>query len=252
MINNTLLCIYVEIGMELINMKIAVVGATGGTGRKVIERALVLGQEVIAVARRPEAVSPAEGLTVRKGDVLDEYSMVNAIAGADVVISCIGPPSNLSPESAAKSLGNIRAGMHTIGANFSPGRVMSEGIPNIISACQRTGVKRIVMQSGINLSDGKELSLINRLAVRLMRSIFWKAIQDKGMAEQALIQSGLDWVIVRASVLQYAEGTLNYTAGPLARIKPLGALPFADCADCLVRAATSEPEWKNKIVNVGR
>lgn len=62
-------------------MKIAIVGATGGTGRNVMERALVLGHEVIAVARRPEAVSPAEGLTIRKGDVLDEYSMVNAIAG---------------------------------------------------------------------------------------------------------------------------------------------------------------------------
>lgn len=85
-----------------------------------------------------------------------------------------------------------------------------------------------------------------------MRSIFRKAIQDKSMAEQALIQSELDWVIVRASVLQYAEGTLHYTAGPLARINPLAALPFEDCADCLVRAATSEPEWTRKIVNVGR
>ncbi|WP_405155828.1 NAD(P)-dependent oxidoreductase [Paenibacillus sp. FSL K6-0108] len=233
-------------------MKIAVIGATGGTGRKVMDRALALGHEIIGVARRPESLSPEEGFTVRKGDVLDEHSMVNAITGADVVISCIGPPSNLSSESAAKNLGNIRAGIHTIAANFSPGTVMSEGIPNIVSACQRTGVKRIVMQSGINLSDGKELSLLNGLAVCLMRSIFRKAIQDKSKAEQALIQSELDWVIVRASVLQYAEGTLHYTAEPLARINPLGALPFEDCADCLVRAATSEPEWTRKIVNVGR
>lgn len=86
---------------------------------------------------------------------------------------------------------------------------MSEGIPNIITACQRTGVKRIVMQSGINLSDRGELSYVSSLAVRLMRRIFWKAIQDKSIAEQALIQSELDWVIVRASVLQYADGNLK-------------------------------------------
>lgn len=233
-------------------MKIAIIGATGGTGRKVIERALELGHEVVVVARRPEVLSPAEGLTVRQGDVFDVSSLVKAIAGADVVISCIGPPSNLSPDSAKKNFRNIRAGMNVMAANFSPGTVMSEGIPNIAAACHRAGVKRLVMQSGINLSDGKELSFVNGLAVRLMRSIFWKAIKDKGMAEQALIRSELDWVIVRASVLQYAEGTLKYTAGPLARINPLGALPFANCADCLVRAATSEPEWTRKIVNVGR
>ncbi|WP_269085362.1 NAD(P)H-binding protein [Peribacillus muralis] len=39
-------------------MKITVIGATGATGRKVVERALELGHEVIAVARRPEAHHP--------------------------------------------------------------------------------------------------------------------------------------------------------------------------------------------------
>ncbi|MFE6076390.1 hypothetical protein ACFVQB_18110 [Paenibacillus sp. NPDC057886] len=36
-----------------------------------------------------------------------------------------------------------------LAANFSPGTVMSEGTPNILAACQRAGVKRLVMQSGI-------------------------------------------------------------------------------------------------------
>ncbi|WP_128100901.1 NAD(P)-dependent oxidoreductase [Paenibacillus sp. DCT19] len=232
-------------------MKIAVIGATGGTGRKVMERALELGHEVVAIARRPEMIPPLEGLTIRQGDVFDESSLVRAIAGAEVVISCIGPPSNVSPDAAKKFL-NLRAGMNVMAANFSPGTVMSEGMPNMIAASQRAGVKRLIMQSGINLSNGRELSPVHRLAVRMMRRIFWKAIEDKSIAEHALIQSELEWVIVRASVLQYAEGTLKYTAGPLARINPLGALPFADCADCLVRAATSEPEWIRQVVNVGR
>lgn len=34
-------------------MKIAIIGATGGTGRKVMEQALAAGHEVIAVVRRP-------------------------------------------------------------------------------------------------------------------------------------------------------------------------------------------------------
>ncbi|WP_339255596.1 NAD(P)-binding oxidoreductase [Paenibacillus sp. FSL R5-0713] len=228
-------------------MKIAIIGATGGTGRKVTERALEQGHEVVAVARRPEVIAPAKRLSTRLGDVFDASSIAKAIAGTEAVISCIGPPSNLSPD-----MNNIMAAKNVMAANFSPGTVMSEGIPNILAACQRAGVKRLVMQSGINLSDGKELSTVNRWMVGMMRRIFWKAIEDKGIAEHAVIRSDLDWVIVRASVLKYAEGTLKYTAGPLARIAPLQALPFADCADCLVRAATSEPTWIRKIVNVGR
>lgn len=233
-------------------MKIAIIGATGGTGRKVMERALELGHEVVAVARRPEVIPPAERLIIRQGDVFDEPGMAKAIADTDAVISCIGSPSNFSPGTAKKGLLNIMAAKSVMAANFSPGTVMSEGIPNILAACQWTGIKRLVMQSGINLSNGKELSVVNRWAVSMMRRIYWKAIEDKAIAEHAVIQSELDWVIVRASVLKYADGTLKYTTGPSARIAPLRPLPFIDCADCLVRAATREQAWVRKIVNIGR
>lgn len=228
-------------------MKIAIIGATGGTGRKVLERALELGHEVVAVARRPEGITSAEQLIIRQGDVFDVSSMAKAIAGTDVVISCIGPTSNFS-------LGNgtSKGVLNVLAANFSPGTVMSEGIPNIVAACQRAGVKRLVMQSGIGLSDGKELSAGNRWAIGINRRIFSKAIKDKAIAEHAVQRSDLDWVIVRPAGLNNAAATLNYTAGPSARIAPFRPLSFADCADCLVRAATSEPAWVRKIVNVGR
>lgn len=228
-------------------MKIAVIGATGGTGRKVMERALELGHEVAAVARRPEVITPAERLSTRQGDVFDASSIAKAIAGTDVVISCIGPSSNLSSGSAmSKGILNMLA------ANFSPGTVMSEGITNILAACQRAGVRRMVMQSGIGLSDGKELSAGSRWALGIHHRIFSKAIKDKAIAEHAVQRSDLDWVIVRPVGLNDAASTLNYTAGPSARIAPFRPLAFADCADCLVRAATSEPAWIRKIINVGR
>lgn len=233
-------------------MKIAIIGATGGTGKKVVERALELGHEVIAVARRPEVIGPVERLTVRKGDVFDAASIAKAIVGAEVVISCVGPSSNVSTGSFKTGITNVKAGMKVMAANFSPGTVMSEGIPNVIAACQQAGVNRIVMQSGINLTDGKELTVFNRFAVRIMRRIFWRAIKDKAFAEDAVRQSNLEWVIVRPSVLSYAEEIEKYIAGPKARIAPLRPLPFANCADSLVRAATSEPTWVGKFVNVGR
>ncbi|OWA33555.1 quinone-binding protein [Saccharibacillus sp. O16] len=228
-------------------MKITVIGATGATGRKVMERALELGHEVIAIARRPEAISSAERLTVRQGDVFDESSIAAAIAAdTDAVISCIGPAGHSS-----RSRTGARGILSTLAANFSPGTVMSEGMANILKACQGAGVTRLVMQSGIGLSDGSELSAGNRCAIGMNRLVFSQAIKDKAAAEYAVQQSDLDWVIVRAAGLSHAAATLSYTSGPSAAISPFQPLSFADCADCLVRAAVDEPTWTRKIVNVG-
>src|SRR5205823_3243712 len=63
-------------------MKIAVFGATGGTGKNVVARALAAGHQVVAVARRPEAVAPAaERLEVKRADVLDAAAVRAALAG---------------------------------------------------------------------------------------------------------------------------------------------------------------------------
>lgn len=235
-------------------MNITVIGATGATGRKVIERALELGHEVVAVARRPEAIAPTARLSVRQGDVLDMSSIAKALAGTDAVISCIGPTRNSSPGTVkSEGISNMMSeGISNIRKNFLAGTVMSEGISNILAACQSAGVKRFVMQSGIGLSDGKELSALNRCAIHISGRIFSKAIEDKAIAERAVQRSDLDWIIVRPPALSDVAATSKYTAGPSTRISPFRPLSFADCADCLVRAATNEPTWDRKIVNVGR
>ena len=58
-------------------MKIVVFGATGGTGTNVVAHALAQGHHVVAVARRPDAVKPAERLSVHKGDVFDAALVVS-------------------------------------------------------------------------------------------------------------------------------------------------------------------------------
>jgi len=163
------------------------------------------------------------------GDVRDRLSLMPAFAGADAVISCIGPDSNLKP-----------------------GNLMSVGISNSLAACQASGVRLFIMQSGIMLTDGADLSAFDRWALRLVHLVFRKAIADKAIAERAVRESGLSWVIVRAVGLRDLPAGKNYVAGPDARVALLRPLPFADCADCLVRAATNEGSWTGKIVNVGR
>ena len=74
-------------------MRIVVLGATGATGRQVMNAALGRGHEVVALARRPDALADLArpGLTVRPADVHDPDTVTAACADADAVISALGP-----------------------------------------------------------------------------------------------------------------------------------------------------------------
>ena len=209
-------------------MRIAVVGATGATGRRVIKHALAQGHFVTAVARHPERLSSADQLSLVRGDVLSPEGLTGAFEGVEAVISCIGPEKNLSP-----------------------GTLMSVGVANILTECKRANVRRFIMQSGIGLSDGQELSHLSRFVVRISGRIFAAAVADKAIAERMMQKTGMEWVIVRPVALLDKAAKGRYTAGPLARVAVLIPLSFDDCADCLLRAATDEPNWVGKIVNVG-
>ena len=209
-------------------MKIAVVGATGATGRRVVKHALPQGHFVTAVARHPERLSSADRLSLVRGDVLSPGGLTGAFDGVEAVISCIGPEKNLSP-----------------------GTLMSVGVASILAECKRANVGRFIMQSGIGLSDGRELSCPSRFVVRVSRRIFTAAVIDKKVAEQLTQKIDMEWVIVRPVGLLDKPAKGRYTAGPLARVAVLVPLSFDDCADCLLRAATDEPSWIGKIVNVG-
>lgn len=209
-------------------MRIVVFGATGATGRHVVDQALSAGHDVTAIVRRPERIAPRPRLVVRGGDVLDAASLRESCRDADAVVSCIGPRSNLRP-----------------------GTVMSSGTANMVAAAEAAGVRRFVFQSGIGLSDGGGLSRANRWVLRAWRPLFASAISDKAEGERALRASALEWVIVRPTVLREAPAAGHYLAGPRAPVAPLAPLSFADCASCLLRAA-AEPAWTRQVVNLGR
>ncbi len=208
-------------------MKLIVFGATGGTGKNVVTCAVKAGHEVVAVARKPEAIATTEHVVVMKGDVLDAASIESAVEGGDAVICAIGPASN-----------------------SKPGTLISEGTKNILAACAKAGVRRFVFESGLIMSDGKELSFFGSLGVSVFRAIYPKLHADKLIAEAAIRASELDWVIVRPPALSHSPATGKYLAGPGARVFPASSLSHADCADALVKAAT-EDDWVKQVINVG-
>lgn len=209
-------------------MKIAVFGATGGTGKNVVERALAGGHEVVAVARKPEAVPARDKLTVVKGDVLDGASVKAALAGVDAVICAIGPASN-----------------------SNPGTLISVGTDNLVTACEQVGVRRFVFESGMIVSDGTELTFLGRTAVGVFGMVFPKLKADKVIAEATITKSALDWVIVRPPALGHSPATGRYLAAPRAAVMPAKSLSHSDCAEALLKAVI-EPAWVKQVVNVGR
>ena len=209
-------------------MKLVVFGATGGTGKQIVEHALAAGHDVVAVARRPEAVTAQHGkLATVKGDVLDAPSLVPAVTGADAVLSAIGPANNKQP-----------------------GTLISVGVANMIAACARAGVRRFVFESGIMVGDGRGLSWFNRTALAAFRRLNSALTADKRIAEQAIRDSNLDWVIVRPVSLDDSPPTGNYKTGvdiPLALTRKLA---HADVADFMIKAS-SDPSVVRTIQDIG-
>lgn len=171
---------------------IAVVGATGSTGKEVIRLALQKGYRITAIVRKPASITPSENLRVAAGDVTDRSSLLKDFKGADAVISCFGPARG-----------------------WIAGSLMSTGARNIVVAAEKAGVKRLVFMSGILQTDGKELGSLDRLGIRFIRLFYREIYHDKVIAEASIRQSYREWVIVRAAGLQAAPGRGAYTAGPV-------------------------------------
>ncbi len=209
-------------------MRLVVFGAAGGTGTKVVERALASGHDVVAAVRRPAAVPARDRLAIVRCDVLDAAAVAAAMTGGDAVICTIGPASNRRP-----------------------GSLISVGTRNLLDGCVASGINRFVFESGLMVGDGHELSVSGRVAVRLAGLWYSRLKADKVIAEAAITASSLDWVIVRPPNLTNGPATGRCIAAPAARVSPSKKISHADCAGALVTAVT-EPRWIREVVNTGR
>jgi putative NADH-flavin reductase len=102
-------------------MKLTVVGATGGVGRRVVSQALDADHDVTAYVRnRAKLQLTHPRLTVIAGELTDREAIRHAVAGADAAINALGP-----------SLDRNATGMPLV-----------DGTRNIVTAMQAEGVER--------------------------------------------------------------------------------------------------------------
>ena len=70
-------------------MKVAVIGASGQAGSRLLAELTRRGHSVTGIARHPEKIAPGAGVTARRGDVYDKDGLAALLKGHDVVISSV-------------------------------------------------------------------------------------------------------------------------------------------------------------------
>lgn len=69
--------------------KIALVGASGNAGSRILKELSSRGHTVTAIACSPEKIEALFGVTPAKGDLLDTANFPDLLAGHDAVISSV-------------------------------------------------------------------------------------------------------------------------------------------------------------------
>lgn len=70
-------------------MKVALIGASGNVGSRILKELVARKHQVTAIARNPEKIAALPGVTVKQGDLFDDSAMADLLKGHDAVISSV-------------------------------------------------------------------------------------------------------------------------------------------------------------------
>jgi len=208
-------------------MNLLIFGATGGTGRALVQQALAQGHVVTAFARDPAKVKTThENLRVVRGNILDYDSVEAAVRNQDAVVSALGVRPRVGlviliaiacqvlarlAALSGPSVWLVRLGIPVLALLLIQKKTatLSEGTKNIIRAMEKLGVRRFICESSLGVGDSKgQLGfLYNYILIPLfIRSMF----ADKEVQESVIRNSKLDWVVVRPGALTNGPKTGKY------------------------------------------
>lgn len=200
------------------DMTILVVGATGQTGRQIVQKLRPAESPRILARSRDKARQELGGdPEVFEGDVLRADSLGPALAGVTAVFCATG----------------TRTGFGGNGAQ----QVDYEGTVNLIDRARAAGVERFILVSSLCVS--RLLHPLNLFGGVL----FWKK-----RAEEHLIRSGLAFTIVRPGGLRDGAGGAEIVISPADTLFE-GNIDRADVARVCVEAYQT-PESSDKIIEI--
>jgi putative NADH-flavin reductase len=219
-------------------MKLTVFAATGGIGRQLLDQALAAGHDVTAVVRNP-AKLPAEVRAVTADlATAGPAALEPAVAGADAVLSGLGPRSRAD------------AG------------VASRGTLAIVEAMRATGVRRVVVVSAAPVAtvaspgrpdpprhDPGDGLVTRQVLMPLLLATLREVYRDLALMEDALRDSTLDWTVVRPPRLTDGPLTGTYRTA-LGRNLRGGLLVSRADVSHLMLATLDRPETIGQTIGI--
>ena len=201
-------------------MRVLVCGATGNIGRITVDKALKAGHEVTAFARSPEKLEVEENLYKAQGDVMDADSVAAAMANQEAVLATFGAPPNWQNITSVPDLCTI-------------------GTRHIIDAMKQHGVKRLICMTGIGAGDSKGHGrfVFDNLILPIMLG---RIYVDKNRQEHEVMQSNLDWIVVRPTELSDDPERGEYRILTDLEGEKAKTISRADVADFLVQQIESD------------
>ena len=194
-------------------MRLAVVGANGRTGVKVVQQALARGDDVIAIARRPDEIQMRdERLVTAKADALDAAALLRALDGATHVISTLG-----------------------VGTSRALTTLYSQGTSNLLAAMDAEGIRRLAVVSAAPVGPRAEQPFLERrVAMPILDRLFGATYEDMRRMETALGGSAADWVALRPPRLVAKDATGHYRLDAAAPLRKGRSLTYGDLATALL------------------
>jgi putative NADH-flavin reductase len=205
--------------------KVIVFGATGGSGKQVVEQALEAGYEVKAIIRKPETFNINHpNLKIIKGDVLQPITFQDELKDVTAVMSCLGIPK------------------------VQPTTLYSESMENIIKVMKRCNVTRIlcISSSAIDIPP-KSSFIMTFLLKNVLQRIYKPVYADMTLMENKLKSSNLDYTIVRAPKLTDGKKTKKHRIVTQQPLKKIPTISRADLAAFMLNIINKDNTFKSTI-----
>jgi len=193
-------------------MRIAVFGATGRTGRPLVDEALERGHEVVALVRRP-AHELRDAVEVVTGDAREPEPVRHVVDGADAVVSVLA-----------------------IEAGTDPTTELSDATRVIAEAMRDEGVRRLVITANSTVFTDREVKDPFRI------------VAEEHRRNVAMVRSTtLDWTVLAPTMLRDGQtGELEVVIDA----KASGREMSRSCLASTVLDAIDRDAWVGHVLGV--
>ncbi|KAG9447985.1 hypothetical protein H6P81_014113 [Aristolochia fimbriata] len=216
----------------VVKKKIFVAGATGATGKRIVEQLLAKGFQVRAGVRDTEkaktTLSDDPNIQIVKADVTEGVDkLTDAIGDAEAVVCATGfrPSWDL----------------------LAPWKVDNFGTVNLVEACRKVGVNRFILISSILVNGAAMGQILNPAYIFL--NVFGLTLIAKLQAEKHIRRSGINFTIIRPGGLRNDPPSGNIVMEPEDKLSE-GSISRDQVAEVAVEALLHPESSSYKVVEI--